>query len=75
MTATTRTLYALRTSHGRVAIMALASDADPWLEAVRYVREYLPRDEYLAGVTPATSSDVAAVRAVGGHVPEGQVAA
>lgn len=54
--------------------MALAQGADPWLEAVRYVREYLPRDEYLAGVAPATARDVAAVRAVGGHVPESQVA-
>jgi hypothetical protein len=47
---TMRTLYALRTTSGRLAIIALAPGADPWLAAVRYVRDYLACDEYLAGV-------------------------
>ena len=74
MPATTRTLYALRTSTGRLAILALTPDDDPWLEGVRYVREYLARDEYLAAIAPATARDVAVVRATGGNVPEGQAA-
>ena len=45
MPITTRTLYALHTSHGRTAILALAPNDDPWLEALRYVRHYLARDE------------------------------
>ena len=75
MSDTARTPYALRTTDDMVVIFALDATADSWLQAVRHVRLHLPRDAYLTDVAPAASQDVAQMRASGGHVPEGRLAA
>lgn len=55
--------YTLYTTEGEKAVIAVKPEEDPWLVAVRYVRERLASDAYLADLLPATPQEIAAFRA------------
>jgi hypothetical protein len=59
----TAAYHTLTTTDGRQAVIPVQPGQDRWLIAVRYVREYFPRSDFLADLLPATPAEITAFQA------------